>query len=101
MEPVRIKYYGLVWMTKRTYLIILVIAAAFAGVLLLAAILLGDIPESKFPWDPALAAKPFVYRLYNVWTLGALLVLQVIDTGVVLAKFAQKEATQKKQNRLD
>ena len=91
MKPIRIKYYGLMWMTKSTYLIILTIAAVFAVVVLLGAIAFAGSPVSQFPWDPALNGKSWAYRVYNWWFLVGMLILQAIDTTVVLIKFRQKE----------
>lgn len=92
MQPVRIKYYGLIWMTKRTYLIATAIAAAVVLVLFLVIITLGGIPELKPPWDPALNGRGLLPRIYNAWTFGALIVLELVDVAVMLRKFAQKEA---------
>jgi hypothetical protein len=95
MKPVRIKYYGVIWMTKRTYLFSTAIAAAVALLLLLIVIVLGAVPELRFPWDPALAGRGILPRIYNAWVLGALIVLELVDIAVVLGKFAQKEASQR------
>jgi hypothetical protein len=91
MEPVRIRYYGLFPMTRRTYLVVTGVAAVFAGLLLLAAMALGAHPSTRLPWDPALNQQLF-QRVYNWWTLLALLVLEGLDILLTLRAFARKEA---------
>ena len=91
MEPVRIKYLGLVSMTKRTYLIATGAAALFCVLALLAVYALGVPPFSRFPWDPELAARGLLPPLYNLWTLLLLVLLEGVDIGLSLRQFRKNE----------
>ena len=98
MEPVRIKYYGLVWMTKRSYLVTTAVAGVGAALILGVAAAAGLLPPFRWPWEePALPGTGFGPWFYNhlYLILGVLLLLEVVDIVTVLRKFARKEAEQK------
>jgi len=101
VKPVRIKYYGLIWMTKQTYLILL---AAFGGIAcgaLLIAYLADRLPPLGWPWvrKPLVEGYGFMPFFINnfYFIILVCLVAQTIDTLMVLHKFAQKEAEQRAQ----
>src|SRR5262249_14395589 len=92
------KYYGLIWMTKRGYLLTTFFAAMFVLALGLIVGLLGllpPLPGSGQPPPPGLAPG-FTTWFYNNfwWVILALLVLEAIDILTVLHKFRRKEAEQ-------
>ena len=99
MKPVRIKYYGLFWMTKRAYLLTTLAAGVFA-VLVFTVLLVGanDVPPFSWPWEPMPAnlAPGFRGWFYHYfWSLILLfLCAEAIDILVTLRKFAAKEAEQ-------
>ncbi len=100
MEPVRIKYYGLLWMTKRAYLIATALGALF---LVLACgfffwvcwTTIGSLPPWHWLWEPpprpALNFGGWVFN-YFYWIILVGVFLETIDIVVVLRRFAQKEA---------
>jgi len=96
MEPARIKLYGLVSMTRRAYLVQLVIAAALLVVLFALWAYLPP-PHPASPEHPlpflAEAAVWLVRRL--PWFLLGLAGLYVIEAVIVLRRFARQEALQK------
>jgi hypothetical protein len=99
MKPVSIKYYGLISMTKRGYLIATGVAAAFAVLCLAAAWIAGVLPPLSTLWGegPPLAGPGvsiwFYHHLYQV--IVVCLVLEAIDMYTMLRRFAQKEAEQR------
>ncbi len=100
MEPVRIKYYGLVAMTKRAYLIATAVAAAVALLVIALAAAFQGLPPFRWPWEePVVRGKGFVPWLHNnlYLVLGTLLLLELIDIVTVLRQFAKKEAEQRAQ----
>ena len=101
MKPVWIKYYGLIPMTKRGYLITLAIAGGFAFFAVLLAAALGGLPPLDTMWSrqhhrPGSGVDVFFYN-YLYWILIVCLVAQAIDTWTTLHTFAKKEAEQKAQ----
>jgi hypothetical protein len=96
MEPVRIKYYGLIWLTKSGYLIGTLIGASFVVVLLLMMYPAGYLPPFRWPWEPV--ADPdaagvggwFYNHFYELCLLGFL--AAAIDFAVTLRCFARTEA---------
>jgi hypothetical protein len=100
MPPVRIKYYGLVWLTRRGYLIATAVLAAVAVVACVLVLLLtGVAPFARPPWEPALRRYGFVAWLWNWWTLGALVVLECLEVLLTLRQFARREAEESSQGR--
>ena len=95
MNPVRIKYYGLFWMTKRTYLIVTACAGAAIVLLLLAGFVLvpDRVPPFNWPWEPV---PPYTGWLYHhFWTfILACTIAEMVDILVTLHKFRKKEAEQ-------
>jgi hypothetical protein len=98
MKPVRIKYYGLFWMTRRTYLIVTLAAVVFAlGALLTVVVIVGDrMPPFSWPWGPVPANLAPGFRswfYHHFWSiLIVLCLLELVDILVTLRKFAEKEA---------
>lgn len=103
MELVRIKYYGLFWITKRAYLIatalgVLFLVAACGFFLWLSWAGLGSLPPWRWPWEPptrpALNFGGWVFN-YFYWIILVGVFLEMIDILVVLRRFAHKEAEQR------
>jgi hypothetical protein len=95
MEPVWIKYYGLVWMTKAGYLIGTSIALSFAAVAFLMAYPTDLVPPFHWPGTPPppnLTGRGgwFYNHFYDLLALA--LVAEAIDVVVTLRCFARKEA---------
>jgi hypothetical protein len=99
MEPVRIKYYGLLRMTKSAYLWTTVITGALALGLLILGRLTGHMPPFRWPWDPVPdpEAVGFVGLLYNHLYDIVLFcfVAEAIDVVTTLRAFTRKEADQR------
>jgi flagellar biosynthesis protein FlhB len=96
MQPVRIKYYGLIPMTKQAYWICTVVAFIFAFAIVAIAALLRQLPPLSSLWElspakPAQGIRPFIYNhFYQIVVVG--LVLEVIDIITTMRQFAKKEA---------
>ena len=90
-----IRYYGLIPMTRRGYLITLTTACGVAVVVLGAAALLGRMPPLETMWfpDARVAHGGIVAFCYNYGYLiiSACLVAQAIDTYCTLRLFAKRE----------
>ncbi len=99
--PIKVKYLGLIPMTKRGYLATLAMAAAVAGLVLLAVGLAGRLPPLSTLWEPNpdMARHGFAGWFYNYmwWLILICLLAQAVDTFVVLRCFARKEAQQRAQ----
>ena len=103
MKPVWIRYYGIIPMTLRGYLITLSIVVGVVAFLML--VLIAAAPHLLPPLDtmwsgrhhvpgPGLAA---LFYNYLYWILLGCLVAQGIDTYCTLRAFAKKEAEQRAQ----
>lgn len=92
MGPVRLKYYGLIWMTRRTYLILQAVALLLCLVLMavgfLTALVLSQMPATG---TDTLIAR-FVASLF--WIGLAALLAESLETYLMLRKFARAEAEQ-------
>ena len=99
MPPVRIKYYGLIPMTKRTYLIALAAAALLAIAVVATAAVMGLLPPLDIMWsrEHHLRGNGFALWLHNYsyWIIAFCLVAQVVDTFLTLRVFARREAEQR------
>ena len=94
MEPVRVKIYGLVSLTRRRYLIQVVFAVLLIGLLLAgwfrvylprrAEMKAGDVPPNLVWVVACLDAIPWLAVLFVVW--------QAVEAYVVLRAFRRKEA---------
>jgi len=99
-RPIRIKYYGMIWLTKKAYLITtLCVGIIVFGMLLMMMVILGErTPPFTLPWEPAPANTPPGIAgvfYHHFWTLIILVcVAEAIDIAVMLHKFAEKEAEQ-------
>ena len=86
-------------MTRRGYLVTLTMAAAVAAILVTYWALTRPFPPLRTLWEPDPVMAQFGWRgwLYNYfwWILIIALFAQVIDTMLVLRKFAQKEAEER------
>jgi hypothetical protein len=93
--PVRIKLYGLISMTKRAYLRWWV-AVGVAGVILLLlfwAVTVGPpSPAEKVGASPL--TPLYMWRNYTPWFLVIVLLVQAIETCLVLRRFRRAEAEQ-------
>lgn len=98
MSPVRIKYYGLIPMTRFAYLVALAAAGAFALAMVLLGAILGGLPPLDTMWSRQHhLAGPGAYSwLHNhlYWVFLVCLVAQMIDTFCTLRLFAKKEKEQ-------
>ena len=95
MEPVRIKYFGLIPMTRTAYLVTTAVSGGAVVVLVLFAVSLGIVPFRQLPWDPALAPFGLEGWFWNWWTLGFLVILEAFDVWITLRQFARREAEQR------
>lgn len=99
MRPVWIKYWGLIPMTRRGYLVTLTMAVAVVAIIVAYCALSGLLPPLKTLWEPNPIAAQDGWRgwLYNYmwWIVIAAIVAQAIDTVMVLRKFAQKEGEER------
>src|SRR5262245_17793293 len=99
MKPVWIKYWGLIWMTKRGYVVTLTMAGCVAAVILAYAGLAGRLPALSTLWEPEpakarLGAGGFLYN-YLWWIIGICLVAQILDSIMVFRRFAEAEAQER------
>jgi hypothetical protein len=96
-EPVKIKYYGLISMTRKAYLWATALAGLFALAFFVMGLAAGLLPP--FAWSgnqiPKFANKPgfgaWFYE-YFYWIIFILLLLEAIDIFLTLRKFAHKKA---------
>jgi len=99
MKPVWIKYWGLIPMTRRGYLIALAVAAIIAMLPFVLFGLMGRLPPLRTLWEevPLRTGAFWEYWLYNnLYRIVAVcLVAQALDTFVILRRFAKREAEQK------
>src|SRR5262249_56828200 len=90
VQPVRVKAYGLVYLTRPTYLIIqsigLVLLLSFLAVCLL-------LPR-PVPAEQHNAGITWILD-YGPLVVVAVLFLEAIETTIILMRFAQKEAEQR------
>jgi hypothetical protein len=87
-EPVRVKYYGLIWLTKRTYLIlqIPILILCFASMVVVAAL------PPRLGLDAARFGPRQLWILdHLLWIVLLVTVLEILDTFFTLWRFAQKE----------
>lgn len=98
-DPVRIKLYGLFWITKRGYVMQLIVGA------IMAASLLGFWICLRMPGRPLFPPKkaPSFWEALGPWLLDnlhlivlAMIVLYGIEALMVFRRFAQSEAEQRK-----
>jgi hypothetical protein len=98
MKPVRIKYYGLIPMTRRAYLIATAIASVFAVTIWAVAVALGHLPPLNWPWKqdqiPGTGPWPWFYN-HVYWFLLVCLVAEALDVFVTLRTFARKGALER------
>ena len=98
MPPVRIKYYGLIPMTKRGYLIALGLSALVAVAVVIVALSLGLLPPLDTMWSKEHHLRRSgiwpLFHNYMWWIIVACLVAQAVDTCLTLRAFRKKEAEQ-------
>jgi hypothetical protein len=98
MAPARIKYYGLLPLTRRGYLVLIALADVLAVALVVRIAAAGLLPPLSTLWGEGWAQGSGAW-VYNTlyWFILAALVAEVIDIVTVLRRFAQKEAEQRAQ----
>jgi hypothetical protein len=91
MRPVKIKYWGLMWLSKTGYLWFNGIGWLIATALAVVGAYLGFLPPFSTLWhqEPA-----WGFGNYLWWLFLACLAFQLIDAGVAWTKFAKKEEEQ-------
>jgi hypothetical protein len=100
MQPVRIKYYGLISMTRRGYLISLAVGGMVAAGCLVFGAVMGHMPPLRSLWEPVVEKGPafYVFFINNLYRFIILcLLLLALETYIILRKFASKEAEQQNQ----
>ena len=96
MQPVRVKYYGLLSLTRQQYLTVQSVLLVLF-LILLAAVLALPMPEGlrkAADTDPIARSVRWVWQNF-LWLGLAALALEVIETVLMLRKFARKEAEQR------
>jgi len=96
-EPVKIRYYGLIAMTKKAYLWATALAGLFALAFFVMGLVAGLLPPLALPWNqiprfPNQSGFGVWLYEYFYWILLILLVLEALDILLTLRKFAHKEA---------
>jgi hypothetical protein len=99
--PVRVKVYGLISLTKRAYLICVVIGGLGMVALLVLWFLTAGTPTpaekaGKFPLTPF-----YIWRNYAPWLLAAAVLIEGIEVYVVLKRFRRAEAERQKPAAAD
>jgi hypothetical protein len=96
--PVRVKVYGLVHLSRRTYLIIQGVGLVVVPGLLLAAYLL---PRPRTPVAQLPFWQQFLVRFldWTPWMALLILIVEPIETYFVLRRFAHKQAEQQPPRR--
>ena len=99
MEPVRVKVYGVMSMTRRGYLMQLCIAIVFAAILLILwSLRWPKVKESLEAGQPSpVMQKVIAFWDRAPWVLSIICVLLAVEAWFVLRRFAQKEAERKRQ----
>jgi hypothetical protein len=99
MSPVRIKYFGLISMTKCAYLVALAVAGGFALFVVLIGALLGLLPPLDTMWSRehhvAASGVQAWFHNYFYWFLVVCLIAEAIDVYCSLRQFAKKEKEQR------
>src|SRR5882724_7638261 len=100
MAPVRIKYWGLFWLSRQGYLLFNGLGWAGVIMLIVAAYSIQAVPPFRWPWEPLLiepgGMRPFVINhFYDFVGLGML--AQLVDACVFYRCIATKEAAQRAQ----
>ena len=99
MKPVWIKYWGVIPMTRRGYLVTLTVGLVVAGIIVAYGAFSGLLPPLRTLWEPDPGIARFGWRgwLYNYfwWLIIVLLLVHAVDMVFVLRKFAQKEAEER------
>ena len=96
MEPVRIKLYGLISITKRGYVIQLILG----GLLLLVLLVMSSFAPQTLPPGAQQSSwwvRLLLWLLINLpWIILALVALYAIEAVIVFHRFARAEAEQRK-----
>ena len=99
MKRVWIKYYGVLPITKRGYLITTAVAGAAAALMISLAFLLGKAPPWILPWEvetrlPGSGLGVWIYNdFWNIAIVG--IILEALDMYMVLRRFGQLGAEQR------
>src|SRR5262249_281594 len=100
MSQIRIKYYGILPITKRGYLLATAVGGVVALGVIVVCMLIGRMPPLSTlwqPWQPSPARERLLFRLYDhlYHIILICIVLQIIDGFVVLRRFQRLEAAQR------
>jgi hypothetical protein len=105
MYAVRIKYYGMFWMTRRTYLFLQVIAFGLCLVMMVAGAFAMIGTRTFLPRFASPAGEPPIDLVWQIvgslfWIGLAVLMAEGVETIVVLRMFAAEEAQEKARRSL-
>src|SRR5437867_2289667 len=92
MKPIKIKYWGILWLSKRGYLLLNGIGWLASLGLCVVCVFAGVLPPFSTLWrqDPAWGLANYFWWLFLVC-----LACQLIDAGVAWLKFAKEEDAQR------
>jgi hypothetical protein len=95
VEPVRVKYWGLIWLGRRGYLLLNGIGWLLVVAILVAAVHYKLLPPFRWPSDPPVVESPgvaafLINHLYDFVILG--FVAQMLDAVVFYRLMSKKEA---------
>jgi hypothetical protein len=100
MKPVKIRYWGILPLTRRGFYIYLIVGWSLAILVVIAAMIYaGDaFPRFRLPWESLPLGVKFTvwnYLAYNIWSVFILCVIgQLFDIVIMLRKYRQKEEEQ-------
>ena len=100
MSQIRIKYYGILPITKRGYILATAVGGVVALGVIVVCMLIGRMPPISTLWQP-LQPPPgrerLLFQLYDhlYHIILICVVLQIIDVFVVLRRFQRLEAAQR------
>jgi membrane protein YdbS with pleckstrin-like domain len=87
MEPTKVKAYGILELTRRTYVTIQVVVFAILAVAIAGSLLLWVHVDPLFRW--------------LMWVMVGIAALEVIETVVMLAKFRAKERERSRRSGVE
>lgn len=99
MPPVRLKLYGILWMTRRRYVQQLVLAAGFAAGFFVLWWQMWPGNRGLFDAAESPALERFIWIMDHApWILLGVALLQFLEAYLVLRAFRRKEAEQSGSN---
>jgi membrane protein implicated in regulation of membrane protease activity len=93
-EPVRIKYWGLFWVTRFEYVLFNAVGWFIALMLTAVGVFMGVLPPLRCLWQPDPAWGVFAYFW---WVLLACIAGQFFDAAIAWRKFARREEEQRRR----